>query len=47
MMIQDGRSFISTDPSMMFWPGLCILAVVIFTNGLGDRIQEIAGKMRR
>ena len=47
MMIQDGRSFISTDPSMMFWPGLCILAVVIFTNGLVDRIQEIAGKMRR
>lgn len=47
MMIQDGRSFISTNPSMMFWPGLCILAVVILTNGLGDRIQEISGKVRR
>ncbi|MCB7515056.1 hypothetical protein LI073_13920, partial [bacterium 210917-SL.2.15] len=47
MMIQDGRSFISTSPSMMFWPGLCILAVVIITNCLGDRIQEIAGRMRR
>lgn len=47
MMIQDGRSFISTNPSMMFWPGLCILAVVILTNCLGDRLQEIAGKMRR
>lgn len=47
MMIQDGRAFISTNPSMMFWPGLCILAVVILANTLGDRIQDMAGRMVR
>lgn len=46
MMIQDGRSYISTNPSMLFWPGLCILMVVIAANLLGDRIQELAGRVR-
>ena len=47
MMIQDGRSFISTNPSMLFWPGLCILMVVIAANILGDRIQEISEQVRK
>lgn len=47
MMIQDGRSFISTNPLMMFWPGMCILAVVIAVNALGDRIQELSKKGQR
>lgn len=47
MVIRDGRSFINTDPSTVFWSGLCILTMVVFTNGLDDRVQEIAGKVRR
>lgn len=47
MMIQDGRAYLSTNPSMLFWPGLCILAVVILTNLLGDRILELSGTIRR
>ncbi|MCI9593399.1 MAG: ABC transporter permease subunit [Lachnospiraceae bacterium] len=47
MMIQDGRSFISTNPSMLFWPGFCILMVIIVTNILGDRMQEMFELVRK
>lgn len=46
MMINDGRSYINSHPSMMFWPGLCILLVVISVNIIGDSIRDRLEKKR-
>ena len=39
-MISDGRSFINTDPWLMFWPGIMILATVVIVNILGDHMRD-------
>lgn len=39
MMISDGRSYME-HPGMMFWPGICVLAVVISANLLGDKLRD-------
>lgn len=38
-MINDGRNYMD-HPGMMFWPGLCVLLVVIAVNLLGDRLRD-------
>ena len=38
-MINDGRNYME-HPGMMFWPGLCVLVVVISVNLLGDRLRD-------
>ncbi|MCD8221130.1 MAG: ABC transporter permease subunit [Clostridiales bacterium] len=45
MMISDGRSYMD-HPGMMFWPGLCVVAVVISVNYLGDKIRDILEEER-
>lgn len=40
MMINDGRNYMD-HPNMMFWPGICVLIVVICTNVLGDKLRDI------
>lgn len=45
MMINDGRSYMD-HPGMMFWPGLCVLTVVICTNLLGDRLRDVLEERR-
>lgn len=39
MMINDGRNYME-HPGMMFWPGLCVIVIVISVNVLGDRIRD-------
>lgn len=39
MMISDGRSYME-HPGMMFWPGICVLLVVICANLLGDKMRD-------
>lgn len=39
MMISDGRSYME-HPGMMFWPGICVLTVVICANLLGDKLRD-------
>lgn len=38
-MINDGRNYME-HPGMMFWPGLCVLLVVIAVNLLGDCLRD-------
>ena len=40
MMVNDGRRFLMTHPSQMFYPGLAILIVVIAFNLLGDGLRD-------
>jgi len=46
MIISDGKSYISTHPSMMILPGICILIVVLAANILGDRIRDLMEEKR-
>ena len=46
MMISNGKSYISTHSSMMFWPGLCILLAVLAANISGDRLRDILEENR-
>lgn len=39
MMINDGRNYMN-HPGMMFWPGICVVIVVICTNILGDKLRD-------
>lgn len=39
MMVNDGRNYME-HPEAMFWPGLCILVVVICVNLLGDQLRD-------
>lgn len=39
MMINDGRNYMG-HPEMMFWPGLCVVLIVIGVNALGDRLRD-------
>ncbi|MEG0998972.1 MAG: ABC transporter permease subunit [Clostridiales bacterium] len=43
-MISDGRSFINSDPMMMFWPGMMILLVVVCANMIGDNMRNVLDK---
>ncbi len=45
MMINDGRNYMER-PGMMFWPGLCVLLVVISVNMLGDRLRDTLEEKR-
>lgn len=45
MMISDGRSYMD-KPGMMFWPGICLLLVVISVNILGDQLRDILEEKR-
>lgn len=45
MMINDGRNYME-HPGMMFWPGICVLTVVICTNILGDRLRDVLEEKR-
>lgn len=45
-MINDGRAYINSHPSEMFWPGLCILLVVISVNLLGDALRDALEQRR-
>lgn len=39
MMINDGRNYME-HPEMMFWPGLCVVMIVISVNFLGDKLRD-------
>jgi peptide/nickel transport system permease protein len=39
-MLNDGRSFLFTAPSMMLYPGLCISVAVLGFNLLGDGLRD-------
>jgi ABC-type dipeptide/oligopeptide/nickel transport system permease subunit len=41
MMLNDGRKFLTTNPSQMIFPGLAILLVVVAFNLLGDGLRDI------
>ncbi len=45
MMINDGRNYMD-HPGMMFWPGICVLVVVVCTNVLGDRLRDVLEEKR-
>ncbi len=40
-MLADARGFISSDPWLVTMPGLCILAIVLGFNLLGDGIRDV------
>lgn len=43
-MIDGGRAFVSTDPMLMFWPGIMILLVVVSVNLIGDNLRDVLDK---
>lgn len=45
MMINDGRNYME-HPGMMFWPGICVVIVVICTNVLGDKLRDVLEEKR-
>ncbi len=47
-MLSDGRSFIESAPSLVFFPGLCILILVLSFNLVGDGLRDsLDPKLRR
>ncbi|WP_339148635.1 MULTISPECIES: nickel ABC transporter permease subunit NikC [unclassified Sutcliffiella] len=46
-MIHEGKSYIRTHPSLMIYPGLMIMLVVITFNLLGESLSERFGVKRR
>jgi len=40
VMLNDGRQFIRSNPSLMIYPGLVILVVVLSFNLLGDALRD-------
>lgn len=45
MMINDGRNYMN-HPEMMFWPGICVMTVVICTNIIGDKLRDTLEEKR-
>ncbi len=45
MMINDGRNYMD-HPEMMFWPGLCVVLVVVSVNFLGDKLRDLLEEKR-
>lgn len=39
-MIEEGRSFITSNPLLVFWPGLAILTTVLAFTLLGDGVRD-------
>jgi len=39
-MIEEGRSFITSNPMLVFWPGLAILTTVLAFTLLGDGVRD-------
>ena len=39
-MLADARAFIVSDPWLVTLPGLCILAIVLGFNLLGDGLRD-------
>ncbi|MCR6109765.1 nickel ABC transporter permease subunit NikC [Bacillus sp. A301a_S52] len=46
-MIHEGKSYIRTHPSLMIYPGLMIMLVVVTFNLLGESLSERFGIKRR
>ncbi|WP_078433254.1 nickel ABC transporter permease subunit NikC [Metabacillus halosaccharovorans] len=46
-MIHEGKSYIRTNPTLMIYPGLMILLVVVTFNLLGEALSERFGIKRR
>ncbi|WP_332699298.1 nickel ABC transporter permease subunit NikC [Halalkalibacter lacteus] len=46
-MIHEGKSYIRTNPTLMLYPGLMIMLVVITFNLLGEALSERFGVKRR
>ncbi|WP_226528667.1 nickel ABC transporter permease subunit NikC [Metabacillus niabensis] len=46
-MIHEGKSYIRTNPTLMIYPGLMILLVVVTFNLLGEALSEQFGIKRR
>ena len=46
-MIHEGKSYIRTNPTLMIYPGLMILLVVVSFNLLGEALSERFGIKRR
>ncbi|MGO4889968.1 nickel ABC transporter permease subunit NikC [Anaerobacillus sp. MEB173] len=46
-MIHEGKSYIRTNPSLMIYPGLMIMLVVVTFNLLGESLSERFGIKRR
>ncbi|MFC0469208.1 nickel ABC transporter permease subunit NikC [Halalkalibacter kiskunsagensis] len=46
-MIHEGKSYIRTNPSLMLYPGLMIMLVVVTFNLLGESLSERFGIKRR
>ncbi len=46
-MIHEGKSYIRTNPSLMIYPGLMIMLVVVTFNLLGEALSERYGVKRR
>lgn len=40
VMLNDSREFISSDPTLMLWPGLVIMIVILGLNMLGEGLNE-------
>ncbi|KMJ55864.1 nickel transporter permease NikC, partial [Bacillus sp. LL01] len=46
-MIHEGKSYIRTNPTLMIYPGLMIMLVVVTFNLLGESLSELFGVKRR
>ncbi|RBP87359.1 nickel transport system permease protein [Cytobacillus firmus] len=46
-MIHEGKSYIRTNPTLMIYPGLMIMLVVVTFNLLGESLSERFGVKRR
>ncbi|MDZ5473341.1 nickel ABC transporter permease subunit NikC [Bacillus sp. 31A1R] len=46
-MIHEGKSYIRTNPTLMIYPGLMIMLVVVTFNLLGEALSERYGVKRR
>lgn len=40
IMLSDSKSYIQTYPSLMFYPGILIMIIVLAFNYLGEGIQN-------
>ncbi len=41
VMLNDGRQFITTEPMLMFWPGMAIMLVIFGLNMFGEGISDM------
>ncbi len=39
-MIEEGRAYLTTEPQLVFWPGLAILTTVLAFTLLGDGVRD-------